>query len=177
MMRRATLLASILAVAAAALTIPGIVQADNLSVGVQTSSMNLGIHIGNTPPPVVAVPGPVVVAPPGYLAPPPPPAVYTARDLPYNYFVYQKYHYLYHEGRWFRARRHSGPWTVLAINQVPRPVLAVPVERYKVRPEHWEHHGPPPWAHERERERERDRHADHGRGKHGGGHGKGKGRD
>jgi hypothetical protein len=175
-MRRSSLLASIFAVAAASLAVPAIVHADNVSVGVQTSSVSLGIHIGNTPPPVVAVPGPVVVAVPGHPAPPPPP-VYTARDLPYNYFVHKKYRYLYHEGRWFRARRHNGPWTVLAIDQVPRAVLAVPVEHYKVRPERWKRHGPPPWAHERERERERDRHGDHGKGKHGGGHGHDKGRN
>ena len=164
-MRRATLFARILAVAAAGLAAPGIAHADNLSVGVQTSSVSLGIHIGNTPPPVVTVPGPVVVAAPGRPAPPPPP-VYTAPDLPYNYFVHKKYHYLYHEGRWFRARRHNGPWTVLAIDQVPRAVLALPVQHCKVRPEGGEHHGPPPWAHERERERR----GDHGKGKHTGGH-------
>ncbi len=175
-MRRATLVAGILAAAAAGLVHPGLAHADNLSVGVQTSSMSLGINIGNTPPPVVAVPGPVVAVPPGRPGPPPP-VVYTAPDLPYNYFVYQKYHYLYHEGRWFRARGHNGPWTVLAIQQVPRAVLAVPVEHYKARPERWAHHGSPPWAQERERERERDKHGDHKGGKHGGGHGHGKGRD
>lgn len=174
MMRRVILLASVLAAATAAPTIPGIVQADSLSVGVQTSSVNLGIHIGDTPPPVVAVPGPVVVAPPGPHAPPPPP-VYTAPGLPYNYFMYKKYRYLYHEGRWFRARKHKGPWTVLAINQVPRAVLAVPVDHYKIRPEHWEHHGPPPWV--QERERERDRHGHHGDGKYARGRGHDKGRD
>ncbi len=175
MMRRATLLTSILAAATTALTIPGIVQADSLSVGVQTSSVNLGIHIGNTPPPVVAVPGSVVVAPPGPHTPPPPP-VYTAPGLPYNYFVYKKYHYLYHQGRWFRARRHNGPWTVLAIAQVPRAVLAVPVDHYKVRPKHWQRHGPPPWAHERERERDRDRHRQKASENHARGHGHDRGR-
>ncbi|HWT80391.1 MAG TPA: hypothetical protein VN648_16535, partial [Candidatus Methylomirabilis sp.] len=116
-----------------------------------------------TPPPLAVVPGPVVVAPgpPG----PPPPPVYTAPDLPYNYFVYQRVYYLYHEGHWFRARRHGGPWTAIAIAQVPRPVLAVPVEHYRVKPSDWEHQGPPPWAHERERERgrEHDRERGHGR--------------
>jgi len=35
---------------------------------------------------------------------------------------------------------------VLAIDQVPRAVLAVPVEHYKVRSEGWERHGRRPGA-------------------------------
>lgn len=155
-MRRATLFASILAVAAAVVSLPGMAHGASVNIGVQTDNLHLGIAIGRTPPPLVVVPGPVVASPPGPPAPPPPP-VYTAPGLPYNYFVYQKVYYLYHEGRWFRARRHNGPWTAIAIAQVPRPILAVPVEHYRERPAHWEHHGPPPWAHERERERGRGR--------------------
>lgn len=175
-MRCAMRVARILALAVACLIVPALGQADSLSVGVQTTSVRLGIHIGDTPPPVVVVPGPVVVAAPGP-PPPPPPRVYTAPDLPYNYFVYKKYHYLYHENRWFRARRYNGPWTVLAIKQVPRAVLTVPVHHYKVRPAHWDHQGPPPWAHEKQREKDRERHGNHAGGKHGhgNGHGKGKG--
>ncbi len=169
-MRRAILLASIFGVAAIGLGLPGAARADSFSIGVQTSSVNLGITIGTAPPPLVVVPAPVVVAPgpPG----PPPPVVYTAPSLPYNYFVYQKSYYLYREGYWFRARHYSGPWTVISIAQVPRPVLAVPVEQYRERPAHWEHHGPPPWAHERERERHE--HQGHGQQNHGHGHDKGR---
>ena len=152
-MRQVAVLAGILAVTAAGVGLPGLAQADSVSIGVQTNNMQLGINIGPTPPPLVVVPGPAVAGPPG----PPPPPVYTAPGLPYTYFVYQKAYYLYHEGRWFRARRHNGPWTAIAIAQVPRPILAVPVEHYRVRPSHWEHHGPPPWAHERERGGEHDR--------------------
>ncbi|HWU37606.1 MAG TPA: hypothetical protein VN203_08110, partial [Candidatus Acidoferrum sp.] len=93
---------------------------------------------------------------------PPPPPVYTAPGLPYNYFVYQHVYYLYHEGRWFQAHRYDGPWTAIAIAQVPRPILAVPVQHYKVRPEHWKKHGPPPWAQEGERERGGKREHGHG---------------
>jgi hypothetical protein len=165
MMRWATRFASLLAipVAAAALDLAGVADAASVNVGVQTDNLNLGIAIGPTPPPLVVVPGPVVVVPPGPPAPPPP-AVYTAPGLPYNYFVYQDVYYLYHEGRWFRAHRHNGPWTVIAIAQVPRPILAIPVEHYNVRPAHWKQHGPPPWAHERERERRHGRGHEAGRG-------------
>ena len=141
-MRKVILFASLLAVTAAGLCLPGMAQAGSVNIGVQTDNLNLGIAIGPTPPPLVVVPAPVVVAPSG----PPPPPAYSATGLPYNYFVYQNVYYLYHEERWFRARRHNGPWTAIAITQVPRPILAIPVEHYTLRPEHWEQHGPPPWA-------------------------------
>lgn len=167
-MRRAILLATLLCGMALGLVLPGTAHPDSFSIGVQTNNLNLGINVGPTPPPLVVVPAPVVVAPgpPG----PPLPVVYTAPSLPYNYFVYQNVHYLYREDHWFRARHYNGPWTVIGIAQVPRPVLAIPVEQYRERPAHWAHHGPPPWAHERERER----HEDHG---HGHGHGHDKDRD
>ncbi len=122
-MRRALIAASFLGVTALGLAQAGPAGADNLSIGVQSSAVNLGITLGPTPPPLVVLPGPVVAGPP-------PPPVYIAPHVPYNYFAYTKYHYLYHDGRWLRARRHDGPWTVIAIAQVPGPILAVPVERY-----------------------------------------------
>jgi hypothetical protein len=168
-MRRAILFASLLAVAAAGVGVPRMAHAASVNIGVQTDNLHLGIAIGPTPPPLVVVPAPVVVVPPGPPTPPPPP-VYTAPGLPYNYFVYQNVYYLYHDGRWFRAHRHNGPWTAIAIAQVPPPILAVPAEHYKLRPEHWKQHGPPPWAHERERERGWER-------AHGRGHDRDKGQD
>jgi hypothetical protein len=167
-MRHQFLLGSLLAVSALALGLPGPVHADSLSFGVQTNSLNLGVHLGPAPPPLVAVPAPVVVVPgpPG----PPPPVVYTAPGLPYNYFVYDQRYYLYRDGYWLRARYYNGPWTVISIRQVPRPVLAVPVEQYRERPPHWHRHGPPPWAQERAREH-------HGHPAHGAGHGHGRGRE
>jgi hypothetical protein len=145
------------------LGLPEIAPAQSVNIGVQTSSVQLGINIGPQPPPMVVVPPPVMVAP----GPPGPPPVYYAPNLPYNYFVYKKAYYLYHQGRWFRGRGYNGPWTAVAIAQVPRPILAVPVERYHNRPAHWEQHGPPPWAHEKAQEQ-------HG---HGYGHDKHKGHE
>ena len=168
-MRRLLVLAALLGITALDLTASGPARADNFSIGVQTSNLNLGINIGSTPPPLVAVPGPVVTGPP-------PPPVYTAPGLPYNYFVYERFHYLYHEGQWFRSRRHNGPWTVIAIATVPRPILALPIERYRIRPTHWQRHGPPPWKHEQDREwrHERGRGRGHDREdeRHGRGHDK-----
>ncbi len=159
-MRRTIILASVLVIAVTSLGSPGPARGDNLSIGVQTSNLSLGINIGPTPPPLVALPAPVVAGVPG----PPPPPVYVAPGLPYNYFVYQKQYYLYHEGRWLRAKHHNGPWTVIAIDRVPRPILAVPVEHYHNRPANWEHHGPPPWAKEKRHHKDK-------------GHGGGKGHD
>jgi hypothetical protein len=97
------------------------------------------------PPPVVVVP-----APPSLVVVPGTP-VYYAPALPYNYFVYHGQYYVFHEGAWFRAKGHGGPWVFVAPHAVPRPVLAVPVAYYKVPPGHLKKGGPP----------------------HGGGHGKG----
>jgi hypothetical protein len=169
-MSRTILLATLLGGMILGLGLPGTAHPDSFSLGVQTNNMSLGIQLGPAPPPLGGVPAPVVVAPgpPG----PPPPVVYTAPNLPYNYFVYEKRYYLYREGHWFRARHYDGPWTVISISQVPRPVLAVPVDQYRERPAHWKHHGPPPWA--RERERERHGSKEHARQDHGHGHDKGR---
>ncbi len=159
-MNRTVLWAGIVALAAVSMGLHATAHAQNVSIGVQTDKLHLGINLGPTPPPLVVVPGPVVAAPG--------PPVYYAPDLPYNYFVYRDVYYLYHDVRWFRARHYDGPWTAIAIDQVPRPILAVPVEHYRNHPEHWAHHGPPPWVQERQRERQWEQ--AHGRG-HGEGHG------
>jgi len=130
------ILASLLSVVAVGLWPPGLARAENLSIGVQTDSVRLGINIGS-PPRLVVVPGT---------------PVYQAPSLPYNYFVYRKRYYLFHEGMWLSAWRHNGPWTVIAVERVPRPILRVPVGYYRNKPDHWKQHGPPagsasrPWT-------------------------------
>ncbi len=117
------------------------------------------------PPPVSVTPAPapvVVVAPP-----PPPPSVsvdlsigrrpalaavpgtpvYYGSNLPYNYFAYGGRYYVYHQEVWLAASAYNGPWTVIALERVPPPILTVPVQYYKAPPGHWKQkHGPPPWA-------------------------------
>jgi len=111
--------------------------ADNVSVGISTPSVNFGLNIGS-PPPLVAVQGL---------------PVYHAPSVQHNYFVYDRYYYLFNEGTWFYSSHHNGPWFSLAIHQVPRPILSVPVTYYKrVPPGHWKKHGAPDWD-------------DHGKGK------------
>jgi hypothetical protein len=122
-------------------------------------------------PPVMAPPppAPVVVTPPPpvVIVPPPPPPVvsidftigsrpqfvavsgtpvYYAPSVSYNYFFYGKNYYLFHGELWFSAASYNGPWTAIAFERVPRPILTVPVEYYRRPPAHWKKHGPPPWA-------------------------------
>lgn len=156
-MRRAMILASLLGVVAVGLWQPGPASAESLRIGVQVDSVRLGIHIGS-PPPLVLVPGT---------------PVYQAPSLPYNYFVYQKHYYLFHDGMWLSARHHDGPWTVIAVERVPRSIRGVPVDYYRNRPAHWKQHGPPPWAVAKGRNKDREFEKEKGPGD-GRGHGKDK---
>lgn len=119
------------------------------------------------PPPVSVTPPPP--PPPVVVAPPPPAAVslninigprapvlalvpgtsvYYAPHVSHNYFAYGGRFYVYQHDVWLSSRGHNGPWTVIALEHVPRPILSVPVKYYKAPPGHWKHkHGPPPWAH------------------------------
>jgi len=120
----------------------------------RATDVHIGINIG-PPPVVVEAPPPLVVVPRT--------PVYYAPSVPYNYFYYGGGYYTFHDGNWFYAGSFNGPWSFVAIERVPRPILAVPVGYYKVKPGHWKEHGPPPWA-------------GHGRGhehEHGHGHGEG----
>jgi len=73
--------------------------------------------------------------------------VYHAPSVPYNYFYYHWQYYLYHKATWFVAMHYNGPWTVIALEHVPEPILTVPVAYYKVPPSNWKKKGgPPPWV-------------------------------
>ncbi|PYM91333.1 MAG: hypothetical protein DME04_19495 [Candidatus Rokuibacteriota bacterium] len=92
--------------------------------------MNVGISVGiPAPPPIVmAAPPPVVVVPEA--------TVYYVPNATFNLFVYSGRYYAFHNGAWFYATTHSGPWIFIATEQVPRPVVAVPVTYYKIPPGH-----------------------------------------
>src|SRR5262245_27372733 len=89
--------------------------------------VNVGVHIGiPVPPPpriVLPAPPPVVVVPNT--------AVSYAPSVDFNLFVYGGRYYTFHDGSWFYAARHSGPWTVMPTERVPRPVVGVAVQYYK----------------------------------------------
>jgi hypothetical protein len=98
--------------------------------------VNIGINIGHPPPPplVLAAPPPLVVVPGS--------PVYYAPGVNVNFFAYGGRYYTYHDGGWFVARSHRGPWAFVAAP--PQPVLAVPVAYYKVPPGHMKKlHGKP----------------------------------
>ena len=135
-------------------------------VGVVSGALIGDAMQANEQQPVAAPPPPP--PPPVVVAPPPPatvsveinigrrPAlavvpgtpVYYAPHLSYNYFAYGGRFYVYQHDVWLTARAYNGPWTVIALERIPRPILGVPVAYYKAPPGHWKHkHGPPPWAH------------------------------
>jgi hypothetical protein len=96
------------------------------------ASAQVTVHIA--PPPII------FPAPPRVVVVPQTP-VYYAPDTTYNVFMYDHRYWSFHEGAWFFAPSHSGPWTFIPVAQVPRPVRAVPVRYYKVPPGHARHHG------------------------------------
>ena len=114
--------------------------------------IGVGVNIGTPPPPVVVAPAPVVVAPAPavviappsitFAAPPPlvivpgVPAVQYVPTGAYNVFVYGARYYSFHEGHWFHAPGHNGPWAHIRTERVPAPVIGVPVAYYRVPPGH-----------------------------------------
>jgi hypothetical protein len=97
----------------------------------------------------------VNIGPPAVLLPPAPPAlvvvpgtaVYYAPDVSVNLFAYRGRFYSFHEGGWFYATSHRGPWTAIAVDRVPGPVVAVPVTYYRVPPPgHARAHGGAPFC-------------------------------
>lgn len=134
------------------------------------------IVAGPPPPPVVVAPPPPTVV----VAPPPPTVnvdisieapprfvlvtgtpVYYAPSVSYNYFSYGGRYYLFHNELWFSSVYYNGPWTAIAFEYVPRPILTVPVEYYRRPPGHWKKHGPPPWAEARGHEKKEHDRKDH----------------
>ncbi|MBZ0168875.1 hypothetical protein MELA_02217 [Candidatus Methylomirabilis lanthanidiphila] len=132
-MKRMLIFASIVIVAASGPALkPLPVRADNFSIGV-----NIGAPSPPPPPPIaIAAPPPLVVVPGT--------PVYYAPGLSVNFFSYGRRYYTRHNGAWFMAANYSGPWTFIAVERVPRPVLAVPASYYKVPPGHMKKGGGPP---------------------------------
>ena len=116
----------------------GVMLLSGASVGAQEVTINIGL--GATPmPPIVVTPGPQFVVVPGT-------AVAYAPEAPANLFFYQGRYYTLANHVWSTAPAYSGPWVVIQVGQMPSPILAVPVEYYKIPPGHLKPKGPPPWA-------------------------------
>ena len=86
-------------------------------------SVDLGIHLG-APAPLEPVP-----ASPVYYAP-------TAGA---NLFSFDGDFYVFLGTKWYVGPAQVGPWSELPPEFVPRPVLAVPVQYYRVPPREWAH--------------------------------------
>jgi hypothetical protein len=104
---------------------------------------SISIDIGE-PPELVLVPGT---------------SVYYAPSVPLTYFLYGQQYYLFTQGTWFAATTYDGPWIIVSKQDVPKPILAVPVAYYKVPPGHAKKHGAPSWAgHGREPKAKKPKH-------------------
>ena len=102
-----------------------------------------------------------------------------------NLFFYGGQYWAFANGGWHVSAGYNGPWIVVAPRFVPRPVLLVPVNYYRVPPGHWKpwnKHQPPRWGNEWGQEwsekrewkaREHERKEEHGKGR---GHGRGRGK-
>ena len=118
-----------------ALTYAACIPGSTTTVGFTT-----GVEGAPPPPPAVVVEPAVVGASGG---------VYVVNDpgIQYDKFRYGPTWYMYSGGYWYTAPSYRGPFAVVDVRTVPRPVLEVP-------PGHWKHHphgGPPGLARGRER--------------------------
>jgi len=85
-------------------------------------SVNIGINLPG-PPRLVAVPAT--------------PVVMYAPSVGANYFFYGSRYYVFANDGWFVSPGYNGPWTIVAPEFVPRPILRVPVQYYRVPPPGW----------------------------------------
>lgn len=92
-------------------------------------SVNIQLGTPEPPPPLVVAAPPTLVVVPGT-------SVYYVPSASFNLFVFGGRYYSFHNGVWFQASSHRGPWVMIAAERVPRPVLAVPVTYYKIPPGH-----------------------------------------
>ena len=125
------------------------------------AQVSVNVNIG--PPPVI------FAAPPRVIVVPQTP-VYYVPDTTYNVFVYGGRYYSFHNGAWFLATSHGGPWAFLPVEHVPRPLIMVPTRYYKVPPGHAKI---PPGQAKKMIRAHRDDDGDHHGKKHG--HGRGHG--
>ena len=96
------------------------------------AQVTIGVNIAPPPPIVVSAPPQLVVVPGT-------PVTY-APAVNANLFAYDGRYYRYHGDAWFVATTYNGPWTYVAVEAVPPPVIGVPVAYYKVPPGHMKGH-------------------------------------
>jgi len=84
------------------------------------------IGIGNAPPP----PRVVFRAEPRWVMVPQSRVTIIEEDPGYDMFRYGGWYYVCNGGYWYRAHGYRGPFAVVDVRSVPRPVFDVPAERW-----------------------------------------------
>ena len=102
-----------------------------LATGAEVNvSGGVNIQFGTPPPP----PPPLVIAAPPTFIVVPGTVVSYAPSLNVDLFLFKGSYYYFHNGAWFTAKSHKGPWVFV---QTPPPaVVQIPVAYYKVPPGH-----------------------------------------
>lgn len=126
------------------------------SPAIAHAKVSVSVQVG-LPPFVIPAPPGMIVIPGSY--------VYYPPDVDVDIFFYRGYWYRPHHGHWYRARHYNGPWRSIAVNRVPRAVIAVP-HGFRQGPRH--EHIPYGQVKKNWRGWERNRHWD--RGRHEGAH-------
>lgn len=111
--------------------------------------VDVNIHLGNQPRPVVVVPPPaVVVAPPPAVVTqtpyydddveeevefvyPEPLGFYVAVGVPYDLFFYNNSYYMFRDGRWLRSYSSRGRWIPVSYRQLPPPMRRHRIDRIR----------------------------------------------
>src|SRR5262245_38946078 len=90
----------------------GTAAANDVNVGPPT-------FVVSSPPAIVIIPGT---------------SVYRVPGASFNLFMFGGSYYSFHNDSWFIAGTYSGHWNIIAVEQVPKLVLGVPVTYYKIPP-------------------------------------------
>lgn len=104
-----------------------------VSVGIQTPNVRVGINIPLYPD---------LVPVPGY-------PVYYAPQINANYFFYDGMYWVYLDDFWYASYWYNGPWSLVEPIYVPAFVLRIPVRYYRHPPAHfrgWQRDAPPHWG-------------------------------
>jgi hypothetical protein len=121
------------AVALAVLLWAGSPALAQVSIGIATPGVSIGINL-----PVY----PSLVRVPGY-------PVYYAPGMRTNFFFYDGMYWVYQQDNWYASSWYNGPWSQVGPDAVPLFVLRVPVRYYRNPPQYfrdWRADAPPRWG-------------------------------
>ena len=107
--------------------------AQQLSIGIGTPNLNIGINLPMYPD---------LVPVPGY-------PVYYAPQVDSNYFFYDGMYWVYRDDNWYASSWYNGPWGAVGPEYVPLYILRIPVRYYRQPPMYfrgWQSNSPPRWG-------------------------------